>query len=114
MPLFFILSGFFAKVNTQSFEIFLKNKIFTRLLPVIIFNLLSCICEFFFSIISHTFSFKYYLEQSTILIRGQPNLNPPTWFLVCLFTTELIHFYIGSKIVKQKHRLISVIVFYIL
>ena len=68
----------------------------------------------FFSIVSHTFSFKYYLEQSTTLIRGQPNLNPPTWFLVCLFTTELIHFYIGSKIVKQKHRLISVIGFYIL
>ena len=114
MPLFFMLSGFFANVNTQKFDLFFKNKIFTRLVPVLVFNVLLFICELLLSIIAHTFSFKDYLEQLTNLIRGQASLNVPTWFLVCLFTTELIHFYISRKITSQKGRLISVIVFYAL
>lgn len=114
LPLFFILSGFFAKINIPGFGIFLKNKIFTRLVPVIVFNVLLFVCEIPLSIINHTFSTKYYLEQLSNLIRGQASLNVPTWFLVCLFTTELIHFYISRKITKQKDQLIVIIGSYIL
>lgn len=114
LPLFFILSGFFAKVNAPDFGFFLKNKIFTRLVPVIVFNVLLFICEIPLSILNHTFSSKYYLEQLSNLIRGQASLNVPTWFLVCLFTTELIHFFISRKITKQREQLIVIIGSYIL
>lgn len=113
MPLFFILSGFFSKPNPQDFGGFVKIRFFTRIVPFIAFNLLLILFQVPLNIVNHTFSLKVFLGQLTTLIRGQTELNVVTWFLICLFTTELIHFLVSRKVTTQRGRIIAVIVFYV-
>ncbi|MBA3921662.1 MAG: acyltransferase family protein [Nostocaceae cyanobacterium] len=112
MPLFFILSGFLEKSNTKDFKVFIKNKFFTRIVPFILFNLLLIVCLIPKDILIHKFSLGKYLFMLTGLIRGQGSISVVTWFLICLFTTELIHFWLSRKINNYKGMVIAFIIFY--
>ena len=114
LPLFFVLSGFLDKGNTKEFVIFIKDKFFTRIVPFVLFNLLLFIVLIPKNILTHTFSLKEYLLMLAGLIRGQGTISVVTWFLICLFTTELIHFWVGDKINNHKSKAITVSIFYIL
>ena len=113
MPLFFVLSGFLYKSNTKEFRTFIKNKFFTRIIPYVAFNLLLLICLIPLDILTHEFSWKGFIFTISSLIRGQPSINGITWFLICLFTTELIHFFLSGKIKTYKSQIIAFIIFYI-
>jgi acyltransferase len=90
MPLFFIISGFFAKkISYRSEHI---RKIFlSRIIPVFSFAVIS----FPFWLIFNKITYGDFLIIGTIYkglyyIGGFPEYNIVTWFLICLFTAELI------------------------
>lgn len=84
MPLFFFLAGVFWKPNPSFVDVF-KDKLKTRLLPVLTFTLL--LLPFWLMLDPEKF-----LERvlSASYLVGNPKLNIVTWFLVCLFTVELL------------------------
>ncbi len=112
MPLFFILSGLLNKGNTREFIVFIKNKIFTRITPFLVFNFLLLVCLIPKDILIHKFSVEKYLSMVAGLISGQGSISVITWFLICLLTTELIHFCISSKINSYKSKIIAFVAFY--
>jgi fucose 4-O-acetylase-like acetyltransferase len=84
MPLFFFLAGIFAKTGTIPLKELFKTKLRTRLLPVLFFTLLAIPLWVLSDSWEGTCSrFKSYID-------GLPSLNWPTWFLVCLFSLEML------------------------
>jgi len=110
IPLFFILSGFFAKRHDLSFRSFLKNKFFMRIVPVIFFSILS-LPMYILSV--RDFDIKHLMAQAALLLIGIPKFNFVMWFLVCLFTVEIINFIVFPIIHNTRTRIISgILVFY--
>lgn len=95
MPLFFILSGFVHRHKEQPLGAFIYQKLLTRALPALFFNLVAVSIYF----IDHTFRANNGFDERyslvsvlTDILSGYPFGNFPTWFLVCLFTLELINY----------------------
>lgn len=84
MPLFFFLSGIFAKPAKKKITETLKLKVQTRLLPVLFFG---CIAIPF--LIFSGFSIQDILSRGSFYLLGYPMLNWVTWFIICLFTIEI-------------------------
>jgi len=84
MPLFFFLSGIFAKPAQRKFTKTLKLKAQTRLLPVLFFG---CIAIPF--LILSGISIQNILVKGAFYFLGYPMLNWVTWFIICLFTIEI-------------------------
>lgn len=114
MPLFFILTGFFAKKKRADFLRFLKRQSLNRLVPVLFFGFLAI----------PFFMFNNFLKLGRIgrndliaralsYIQGQPYFNWVTWFLVCLCTVELIHYFLGEYICKGKRLFVAIPSFYV-
>ncbi len=113
MPLFFVISGLLDKENnTTAFKAFIKNKFFTRIVPFIIFNLLLLVGLITKDLFNNLFDGKTYLLMLAGLIRGQGSINAVTWFLTCLLTTEIIHFFVAPKINTCQKKIIAFIIFY--
>ena len=99
MPLFFILSGYIAhqRPDRIKFARYLKNKGGSRLVPYLFFSMLLIVPTFW------TTGFTVGLELPTVagyvkgiaatLFSGFPYFNIPTWFLICLFVVELMHYF---------------------
>ncbi len=86
VPLFFFLAGIFWKPPAQTLPVILLTKIRTRLIPVVFFAVLSIP---FFLILDH-YSWPQIEAKARLYLYGQPMLNWLTWFLVCLFSLEII------------------------
>lgn len=99
MPLFFLISGFFFKRRFSSFGDEVKTLAYKRLIPVLTFGFMALLIW----PIDLYINFGY-IEWDDIAYRayhyfsGHPDLNTITWFLVCLFTTEVIAVFILSKV----------------
>jgi hypothetical protein len=101
MPLFFLMAGFFFRRRFLTWNGRVKNLAFRRLVPVVFFALLALpfwpldlylgFGQVRWDLIALR-AFRYFL--------GQPELNTITWFLVCLFTTEVI----AGILLPQKRR----------
>lgn len=85
VPLFFFLSGIFWKPSLRSFKETLKIKYQTRLIPLLFFGALAVP----FWMISGE-SLNRIFDYALRYIAGMPALNGVTWFLVCLFTAEIL------------------------
>ena len=110
IPLFFILSGFFARLHDLSFRSFLKNKFLSRIVPVIFFSVLS-LPMYMLSV--RDFDIKHLMAQAALLLIGIPQFNFVIWFLVCLFTVEIINFFLFPFLHSTRTRIISgILVFY--
>lgn len=112
IPVFFILSGLLSKEsrNLNFFE-FVKIKFYTRIIPILFFNLLL----FIPAVIVHsdTQSIKRITsELFMLIISGDTSLNVPTWFLVCFLSLETIHFLIGKYINNMGRMLFAFILFF--
>ena len=103
IPLFFILSGFFAKPQDLRFGHFLKIKFISRIVPVFLFSVLS-LPLYILSV--NNADIKHLLLQAAYLLFGIPMFNFVTWFLICLFTVEIINFYVFPFIHHSRTRLI--------
>lgn len=113
MPLFFILSGYIAKehLTNMEFSLYLKNKVASRLVPYLFLSILLIIPTFW------TTGFTVGLELPTVegyvkgiaatVLAGFPYFNIPTWFLICLFVVEMMH-YVTSKFLTSNSKIILI------
>jgi fucose 4-O-acetylase-like acetyltransferase len=85
VPLFFFLSGIFWKPSNRSFGDTLKIKYQTRLIPLLFFGALAVP----FWVVSGE-SYHRIVDHALKYVAGMPALNGVTWFLVCLFTVEIL------------------------
>ncbi|WP_339755620.1 acyltransferase family protein [uncultured Winogradskyella sp.] len=103
MPLFFFISGFYFK-PVQNFGLKFKQLFLRRLLPVFTFAIISLPLWLLYNLL-----IDGSMKLSTVAVRllsygrGNPQLNIITWFLVCLFISEVI---IAAITTIFKNRLI--------
>ncbi|MEZ5083237.1 MAG: acyltransferase [Bacteroidales bacterium] len=90
MPFFFMVAGFFAKQHQQLRNHF-KKLFLTRIIPVFSFAVL-CIPVWllYFKVTSGSFQVETVVKKGLFYLSGSPQLDFVTWFLICLFTTELL------------------------
>lgn len=107
MPLFFIISGFFAKQKPNK-STQLKRLVLQRIIPVFSFSLLVIpLWLLKYKILFGHFNLERILEQSLKYLGGDPRLNFITWFLICLFTAEVISLLLGLLSKSQIVNLIT-------
>jgi acyltransferase len=103
MPLFFFISGYFYPKQYSDFLPFFRSRILLRLVPVLLFAAIGLL---FWSIYQLGWEGRIDLPviawKALGYLRGIPELWLITWFLVCLFTTELLAFPIASKIRSER------------
>ncbi len=91
IPFFFFLSGFFYKRRDLPGGALVKDLLLKRILPVITFGLVILPFWPLHLYLQHgAVDFYYIGAQGYHYLRGQPDLNHVTWFLVCLFVVEMI------------------------
>lgn len=101
MPFFFFLSGIFWKPNDQTAGAAIGKKFKTRIVPTLFFGLIAIPLW-----MAAKTPASEMLTRASGYISGSPAFNWLTWFLVCLFTTELILTIFGGYFsLKGKPRL---------
>jgi acyltransferase len=119
MLLFFVLAGYISKESDLEFSFgkYLKHRFFSRLIPFIFFTGFMIGLTFFFS--GDFFQLKLpsisgYLQGLLLTIFGLPMFNVPTWFLLCLFSVEMVH-YGAFRFLKSDSKIfIGAVVFYVI
>ncbi len=98
MILFFVLAGFIAKERDLQFGFkkYITYRVFSRLIPFLFFTGFMILLTFFFS--GEFFglklpSFDGYARGLLVTLFGLPMFNVPTWFLLCLFSVETVHYF---------------------
>ncbi len=113
MPLFFILSGYIAKeyLATTKFSIYLKRHLASRLVPYIFLSAILIVPTFWTT--DNTVGLNlptvegYVKGISVTLLAGFPYFNIPTWFLICLFVVEMMH-YVSSRFLTSQAKIILI------
>jgi Fucose 4-O-acetylase and related acetyltransferases len=85
MPLFYYLSGYFAKPNKKTMKLFMLSKLKSLLLPYLVYSMVFILCDGI--LLRRDFS----VIQSELIdfLRGQGG-NDILWFLFSLFTVEIL------------------------
>lgn len=110
MPLFFIISGMFLKVN-MDFKTFLLKKVNTILIPFIIFYVISFIVAY---IVSELFkiklnnSFSWYNIFS--IVKSETFSNGAIWFLSSLFFASIIYYLIAVLTKGNQIKMVCLII----
>ena len=90
MPLFFMLSGFFAKRQNDTVR-YIKVLISRRIVPVFSFAIMLVPLWLISNkLTTGSFMVKQIACNALKYMGGNPQLDYLTWFLICLFTAELI------------------------
>jgi fucose 4-O-acetylase-like acetyltransferase len=89
MPLFFLLSGFFFK-SAPTILPRVVDLVRRRLVPVVFFNLLLLPLWLWDESRGHSPLMRDAFRVVLHALDGRPELNWVTWFLVCLFTCEVV------------------------
>lgn len=118
MLLFFVLAGYIAKEHALqlSFGKYLKHRLASRLIPYLFFTGLMMVLTLF--ITGDFFNLKLpslngYLQGLKLTVFGLPMFNIPTWFLLCLFSVELVHFFAFRLFKSDAMILLGAAIFYI-
>jgi len=117
MPLFFLLSGYLVKeTQHRKLFMFMKNKFMTRIVPFFFFNILILPCYFIDAKISHqSIDVSQYFQGLLYLFTGWPAFNGITWFLACLFSVEVINYFLYPVLRKSRIVLcMAMVLFYIM
>ena len=113
MPLFFILSGYIAREqqNNIDFGPYLKRKAASRLVPYLFLSILLIIPTFWTTDNTAGLDLNtvdgYVKGISATLFAGFPCFNIPTWFLICLFVVEMMH-YSTSRFLTSDSRILLI------
>lgn len=99
IPLFFFSAGFFYKnpqhPNLVAIVLFFQKRIF----PVLLFTLISLLLWFPYLYLKFgAIDFQFIWDSLLFTLQGQPELNQPLWFLVCLFSVEVLAVLVLPKI----------------
>ena len=117
IPLFFLLSGYLVKeTHHRNLFMFMKNKFMTRIVPFFFFNILILPCYFINAKISHqSIDISQYFQGLLYLLTGTAIFNPITWFLDCLFSVEVINYFLYPLLRKSIILLcMAMVLFYIM
>ncbi len=101
MPLFFIISGLtFNESDKLPFKEFIKKRIKSLIIPYLIINIVCCIPMVIFSKIGVIKSFDL-IENIVGIFYGSSDVihmpSGPSWFLLTLFITEIIFYFLKKN-----------------
>ena len=119
MPLFFILAGYVAKDTTLGSGViaYVRRRIQTRLVPYIFFAVLLIIPTLVISGNHGPLDLStwqgYLAGLRATFLWGLPSFNIPTWFLLCIFTVEMIHLAVGRFFTTQFKLIAAMVIFYL-
>mgnify|MGYP006296750773 CR=1 FL=1 len=108
MPVFFFLSGLFYKRRYQTFKKEISTLFYKRIIPAFFFSI--AMIPFLMIYQYSNFGYIHYRElikKTLHFLHGETELNYTTWFLVCLFTTEVLAIFIFSKFKKSYQKAIA-------
>ncbi len=118
MLLFFVLAGYVARESDIEFGFgkYLKQRFVSRLLPFIFFTAIFMVLPFFFS--GDFFNLKLPSVQGYIggLIStafGIPMFCVPSWFILMMFSVEIVHYGAFRFLKSNSKILIGAVVFYV-
>lgn len=110
MVVFFVLAGYVAneKDIQLSFGTYVKHRFFSRLLPFIFFTLLFMIPPLFLSGDFYQIqlpSVQGYIKGLVNTLFGIPTFCVPSWFILMLFSVELVH-YAAFRFLKSNRKML--------
>lgn len=118
MVLFFILAGYVA--NTRDLQLgfgkYLKHRIISRLLPFVFFTALFMVLPVFFKgdfFYLQLPSVQGYREGLLNTVFGMPMFCIPSWFLLMIFSVEIVHYGAFRFFKTDTGVLIGAAVFYV-
>ena len=98
IPLFFIVSGYFSK----NFSLNLKQRLSTRIVPFIFFNFcISLPLQIYSDLTNRVIRLPLYASGIVSILKASPVFNFMTWFLVCLFTVEIIDYLVNKYVISN-------------
>jgi fucose 4-O-acetylase-like acetyltransferase len=113
MPLFFILAGFFFKRRHPSWLSEIKELFYKRVIPVLFFGALTLpVWPVYMHLVKGSIEWDDIALKACHYLKGHPDLNTITWFIVCLFTTEVIALFVLRKVNKTIIGLIVAAIFF--
>ena len=101
IPLFFFLSGLvFSPKRYDNFGAFLKKRLKGLLVPYVMFSVLTWMVWAVYSYITHARVESYWMPLlQTLLAQGSEGYlihNVPLWFVMCLFSVEVIYYFLSK------------------
>jgi len=119
MVLFVVLAGFVTRESDVdlAFGTYLKNRFLSRLLPFLFFTALFMVLPAFFPgdfFILKLPSVDGYIQGLTLTAFGLPLFCVPSWFILMLFSIELLH-YVAFRFLRASSSaiLIGALLFYV-
>ena len=118
MMFFFVLAGYVARENdiTFSFGKYLKHRLISRLLPFMFFTVIFMVIPVFFTGEFYGMvlpSVEGYTKGLINTVFGIPSFCIPSWFILMLFTVELLHNGAFRFLQSNTRILIGVFAFYV-
>ncbi|BBO69687.1 O-acetyltransferase [Desulfosarcina alkanivorans] len=118
MVLFFVLAGYVAKQDdlAPGFGRFLKQRVLSRLLPFVFFTLVFMLAaglfpgDFFQLQLP---SVQGYIDGLVNTVFGIPMFCVPSWFLLIIFSVEMIHYWAFRLLASDVKIVAGVILFYV-
>jgi acyltransferase len=123
MPLFFFISGYLFNLNKYK-EVplkFLQKKVKTLLLPYLAFTVISydfyMICDFLLRVYQpavyneNILGKGIYFNLINIFLTQKELINTPLWFLLCLFTVEILFYLISRRFYRSQNNILYFIIF---
>jgi fucose 4-O-acetylase-like acetyltransferase len=106
VPFFFVLSGCFAHRETSLLQ---QARVLAarRLLPVLFFGVCFALLGVLARVRHGAFSASWLEEDAAEYLIGRPILDWATWFLVCLFVSELFAFLVLAYVRKPALQLVT-------
>lgn len=109
MPLFFFLAGYVYKYNdSESFKNYLIKKAKTLLIPAYFFTIINIFWNFINSILSNN-NYNVNIPKKilgiVIQMRGF-EFSTDGWFLICMFTSQIIMYFIVRRFKSNKQLII--------
>ena len=118
MLLFFVLAGYVAKESDIEFGFgkYLKHRFISRLLPFLFFTAIFMILPVFFS--GDFFNLKLpsvqgYINGLISTAFGIPMFCVPSWFILMMFSVEIVHYGAFRFLKSNSKILIGAVVFYV-
>ena len=107
MPLFFFVSGYFHKGEKYVKSIdYIIQKAKTLLIPYTVFV---CICQVLHYIYTGTYSSAYLFVSYFSSNHNRIDVAGAYWFLLCLFSAEIIFYFIQKLIFSEWTKLVVIV-----
>ena len=118
MVVFFVLAGYVVKESDTEFRFgkYLKHRFVSRLLPFIFFTAIFMVLPVFFPGDFYGMklpSVEGYIKGLVSTVFGIPSFCVPSWFILMLFSVELVHYGTFRFLKSNSKILMGAVVFYV-